>query len=75
MRIGELRRALDAEGSMTSAQRLGYLLERSGADRLADLVHEWLPAKTAWCSLGSGQADAPKLHKSQRWHVLADEGG
>ena len=75
MRIGELRRALDAERSTTSAQRLGYLLERSGADRLADVVHEWLPVKTAWCSLGSEQANAPKLHRSQHWHVIADEGG
>ncbi len=75
MRIRELRRALDAEQNAPSAQRLGYLLERSGADRLADVVHEWLPAKTAWCSLGSRQADAPILNRSQRWHVLANEGG
>jgi hypothetical protein len=69
MRIRELRRALDAERSTKSAQRLGYLLERSGADRLAAVVHEWLPAKATWCSLGPGQMDEAKLHRSQRWHV------
>jgi hypothetical protein len=75
LRIRELQRALDAERSTMSAQRLGYLLERTGADRLADVVHEWLPEKTAWCLLDSGQADTDKLHRSRRWHVLADEGG
>ena len=75
MRILELRRALVAERSTTSAQRLGYLLERSGADRLADVVHEWLPANATWCSLGPGQADAAELHRSERWHVLADARG
>ena len=73
IRIGELRRALDAEQSTTSAQRLGYLLERSGADRLADVVQEWLPAKTQWCSLGSGPVDEPRLRRSQRWRILTDE--
>jgi hypothetical protein len=73
MRIGKLRRALDAERSTTSAQRLGYLLERAGADRLARVVHEWLPAKTAWCSLRPGRATRIP-HRAQRWRVLADEG-
>jgi hypothetical protein len=74
MRVGKLRRALEAERSTTSAQRLGYLLERAGADRLAQVAHERLPAKTAWCSLRPGRPTQPGVHRSQRWRVLADEG-
>lgn len=73
MRARKLRHALDAQQSTRSAQRLGYLLERCGADRLADVVHEWLPPGTAWCSLGTREPDASKLHKSQRWRMHADE--
>ena len=75
MRVRELRHALDAEQSTTSAQRLGYLLERCGAERLAAVVHEWLPPGTAWCFLGARKTDPSELHRSQRWRVLADEQG
>jgi hypothetical protein len=75
MHIRELQCALNAERNTASAQRLGYLLERSGAGRLADVVHEWLPPKTPWRFLGSGQGEASKLYRSHRWHVLVNEEG
>ncbi|MFC1462363.1 type IV toxin-antitoxin system AbiEi family antitoxin [Verrucomicrobiota bacterium] len=73
MRIGQLRQALDAERSMTTAQRLGYILELSGADRLAGAVHDWLPSEVRWCSLRPGPTNEAKLQRSERWHVLVDE--
>lgn len=75
MRVPALRRTLDAEQNVLSAQRLGYLLERSGAERLSRAIHEWLPAKLSWCPLGPGQAETSETHRSKRWHVIARPGG
>jgi hypothetical protein len=47
MRVRELKRMLDAENEPAVAQRLGFVFEASGANKLADAVHNWLPAKLA----------------------------
>jgi len=68
MRTATLRDALDAERNVRSAQRLGYLLDRAGADRLAAVVQDWLPARLSWCPLGT--RGACPAHRSLRWRVL-----
>lgn len=43
MRASELRKTLEAEGELASAQRLGYLLQHAGATKLAKAVADGLP--------------------------------
>jgi len=74
LRFPALRRALDAEQNTATAQRFGYLLERCDAERLADVVHEWLPPRPAWRVLRPAQADASKPRRVERWRVLVKEG-
>ncbi|MBN1672883.1 MAG: hypothetical protein JXR37_17695 [Kiritimatiellae bacterium] len=74
MRVSGLRDALNAERRTARAQRLGYVLERCGAGRLADAVYHWLPAKTLWCALGRGLGAPPaRSTGSARWRVWTDQ--
>ena len=43
MRTAELKHVLEVENRTASAQRLGYILEKAGNSKLAELVHAWLP--------------------------------
>jgi len=74
LRTRQMRQALDAERNTPSGQRLGYLLEQSGAARLAEAVHEWLPAQPGWRALPGSEQRATRQGKSERWHLfLGDE--
>lgn len=42
IRPRELRRTLDASSTVPAAQRLGFLLDQAGQEKLASIVHEWL---------------------------------
>jgi len=75
MRATELRKALDAQNKRLAAQRLGYLLERAGAERLAAAVDKWLPAARFWCSLTAGRKNQSREHGSPRWRVSVDAKG
>ncbi|MBX9827478.1 MAG: type IV toxin-antitoxin system AbiEi family antitoxin [Xanthobacteraceae bacterium] len=41
----DLRKALDASPIVAPAQRLGFLLDRAGQEKLTPVVHEWLAGK------------------------------
>lgn len=43
MRIRELREMLDAEKELASAQRLGHIFISAGANKLAQVIADWLP--------------------------------
>jgi hypothetical protein len=73
-RGNKMKHALDAEGETSTAQRLGYLLERAGEDRLAKVVHCWLPSRTRWVSLGFKQSVPAVCQRSERWRVVVAEG-
>jgi hypothetical protein len=45
MRVPEMERVLNAESETSTAQRLGYVIERSGNTRLANAIHKWLPSQ------------------------------
>jgi len=70
----ELKRALDAEGDTTTAQRLGYLIEKAGEGRLGEVIHRWLPSRTRWVALDIAKADSARCHRSERWRVVVPEG-
>lgn len=73
-RTTELKRALDSEGEAAVAQRLGYLIERAGYDRLAEAVHQWLPSRTVRVPLGSSGQAGVETTRSGRWRVLVADG-
>ena len=74
-RASELQRALDAEDAASVAQRLGYLIETAGQDRLAEVVHHWLPSRMVRVPLASSKQVVTETVKSGRWRVLIPEEG
>jgi hypothetical protein len=46
-RPAELKLAMDAVADTPSAQRLGFLMEKMGRHRLADVIEHWLEARAA----------------------------
>ncbi len=69
----ELRAVLEAEEEITTAQRLGYVLEKLGQPKLAAVVHEWLPSRRLIALAGkvSASKDQPR---STRWQVQDNTG-
>lgn len=45
MKVRELKRVLDAENEISTAQRLGFVLETIKSNVLANVVHDWLPKR------------------------------
>lgn len=70
LRASELKRVLEAENETATAQRLGFVLEVSGAQRLAQATHDWLPAKLALVPLSPLQGDRKNFPIVDRWQVL-----
>jgi len=72
LRAHELRRILKIENDTTTAQRLGYVLEKLKAPKLADAVKEWLPTTTALVPLIPGlRGEALEI---KRWNILNNAG-
>lgn len=70
-----LRAVLDAEDETTSAQRLGFLLEKAGQSKLADLVAAWLSdRRQPVIPLVSTPVGRPEAAVSSRWRVLDNSG-
>jgi hypothetical protein len=68
MRPPELRRVLKIENALTTAQRLGFVLERLKATALAKVVREWLPSDFMFVPLVAGlHRTAPEI---KRWKIL-----
>jgi hypothetical protein len=70
LRTRELKRVLDAQNETATAQRLGFVLEASGARRLAQVIHDWLPTKLALVPLSPLQGDRKNFPVVERWQVL-----
>jgi hypothetical protein len=68
----ELRRVLKIENEPTTAQRLGFVLEKLGAAQLARIVQGWLPSDLVFAPLVPGvRGDAPEI---KRWKILNNAG-
>ncbi len=70
----DLHAALEALGERSSAQRLGFLLERTGKERLARVVATWLDRRAHRVSqpLETGVADRKLSEVDRRWRVAFD---
>ena len=71
---GELRALLDAEGEISTGQRLGYVLERTGHPRLAGVVEDWLPSKSPTIPLEPASAARPMRPAAPRWRLIDNSG-
>jgi hypothetical protein len=70
MRPAELRRVLKIEDEPATAQRLGFVLEKLRATKLAQVVQDWLPSTLIFVPLVPGlrrRDDAPEI---KRWKII-----
>ena len=69
-----LRAVLEAEGETATAQRLGYVLEKTGKARLAAVVENWLPAKRPTILLATTSANRPTGPTALPWRIVDNSG-
>ena len=69
-----MKKLLKAENETSTAQRLGYIIERSGNSKLAEIVRDWLsstlPLIPLVCTAGK-TTNAPVIEK---WRLLNNYG-
>ena len=70
LRVGELRRVLNAENTLPTAQRLGFVFEAIGARKLADAVYNWLPERLIIVPLFPTKSEHGNFQIIERWRVL-----
>jgi len=70
LRAHELKRVLEAEGECAVAQRLGFVIEAMGANKLAQAIHDWLPNKLAVVPLSPLKGERENIPIVERWGVL-----
>ena len=71
----ELKEVLEAENETTSAQRLGFILEKADQPKLADLVAEWLSGRRQpVIPLVPTPAGRPAAPLASRWRVVDNSG-
>jgi hypothetical protein len=70
MRVPELRRVLAAENEPAIARRLGFVMETAGAEKLARVVHDWLPARLTRVPLSPLRGETENIPLVERWQVL-----
>jgi len=70
LRARELRRVLESEDEPAVAQRLGFVIEAGGAKRLAQTIHDWLPAKLVPVLLSPSTGDRKNIPVVERWQIL-----
>lgn len=70
LRIREFKRLLQAEKSPAIAQRLGFILEAYGAQKLADVVHSCLPERLNTVPLSSTRSEDGNFPVIARWRVI-----
>lgn len=74
LRIRELKNLLEAEQEPAVAQRLGFVLEALGAEKLAQAVHDWLPNKLVKVPLSPFTGGRKSVPVVERWRILNNSG-
>ncbi len=69
-----LRGVLEAEDETATAQRLGYILEKTGKPKLAAVVEHWLPAKRPTIPLATMSANHPAGPVASPWRIVDNSG-
>jgi len=74
LRGPEMKRVLDAENETSTAQRLGYLVERKGNPKLAEVIHHWLPSRLPLIPLVPTKVKPRNAVVSEKWRLLNNAG-
>ncbi len=74
IRHGELRSVLDEEDETATAQRLGYVLDKSGEPKLAAVVDDWLRSKRPLIPLVASPIGQPEGAVNGRWRIIDNSG-
>ncbi|HRI15935.1 MAG TPA: type IV toxin-antitoxin system AbiEi family antitoxin [Verrucomicrobiota bacterium] len=74
LRPSELKRVLESENESACAQRLGFVVEASGAKTLAKTIYDWLPEKLLPVPLSPLKGPRANVPVVQRWQVLNNSG-
>ena len=70
MKPRALRLVLDAENEIPTTQRLGYVLEALGAQNMAKVSREWLPARLNLVPLSVHAASVKGAVVNEKWNVI-----
>ena len=70
MRVPELKQVLDHENETAMAQRLGYVVEKSGHKALAKAIRDWLPSQLFLVPLAPSNDDKASVQMNQRWRII-----
>ena len=74
LRISELKRLLETENETTTAQRLGYIVEKMGQAKLADAIHAWLPSQMPLIPLVATKTNLANASTIKHWRLLSNQG-
>ena len=70
LRTSDMKHVLETEHEISTAQRLGYILEQAGNTKLADAIYDWLPSRMAVIPLVATPIGAIKAPTIKRWQLL-----
>lgn len=70
LRGADLKQVLKTEDRTSSAQRLGYILEKAGNTKLAEVVHGWLPRQLPVVPLAVAVPSRANDVVVGRWRIL-----
>lgn len=74
LRVRELKNLLEAEQEQAVAQRLGFVLEAVGAEKLAQIVRDWLPDQLQKVPLSPSAPGRKGVPVVERWRILNNSG-
>ena len=74
IRTADLLATLEAEGETSTTQRLGYVLDRLGHKKNADVIDRWLIAKRPKIPLVVSAAIPTACPMNSRWHIIDNSG-
>ena len=72
--VADLRAVIESENEIATAQRLGCVLEKSGRNRLANVVDAWLPGNRPLIPLAVTVSVPPEARVASRWRVIDNSG-
>jgi AbiEi antitoxin C-terminal domain len=74
LRAPEMKRVLDTENETSTAQRLGYVIERKGNREIAGAIHDWLPARFPLIPLVPARAKPQNASVIEKWQLINNAG-
>lgn len=74
IRTADLLATLEAEGETATTQRLGYVLDRLGRKKDADIIDHWLIAKRPQIPLAVSAAIPTSCLMNSRWRIIDNSG-